>query len=243
VRNAIILGCGRSGTSMVAGLAASAGYFMGPDLHPPRKANPLGFFEGDFVKAINEDLLEQVVRPESSRTNRGSRWLETLPADVQIQPLPVVSARISRLVAREPFALKDPRFCYTLSAWRPHLPDATAYVCVFREPGRTVASILQECSEAPWLEHVRMSSIDAEALWVAMYRRVLDQHSQAGDWLFVHYDQILSGTGVVMLADHLRASVDGAIVTPALKRSEDRSVGPEAKTTYQKLCTRAGFHG
>ncbi len=68
----IVLGCGRSGTSLVAGLLASAGYFMGPRLHPPREANPTGFFEGEVVKDVNEALLDPLVEADG-RTHRGSR--------------------------------------------------------------------------------------------------------------------------------------------------------------------------
>ena len=45
VKNCLILGSGRSGTSMIAGILHKAGYFMGDNLYPPRSANPKGFFE------------------------------------------------------------------------------------------------------------------------------------------------------------------------------------------------------
>lgn len=41
--NIIILGSGRSGTSMMAGTLAKAGYFMGERLLPRNNANPKGF--------------------------------------------------------------------------------------------------------------------------------------------------------------------------------------------------------
>src|SRR5215203_1348762 len=92
-RNCIVLGSGRSGTSMVAGAIAAAGHFMGDDLHPARDANPKGFFEGPTVKDINEDLLAQVVSgplrwPASlltrGRTSPGSRWLARLPPHARV---------------------------------------------------------------------------------------------------------------------------------------------------------------
>jgi hypothetical protein len=54
MRDCIVLGSGRSGTSMVAGALAKAGYFMGDRLYPARDANPLGFFEAPEINSINE---------------------------------------------------------------------------------------------------------------------------------------------------------------------------------------------
>lgn len=226
---------------MVAGLLASAGYCMGPDLHPPREANPLGFFEGEVVKEINEDLLDPIVPAGTARTKWGSRWLETIDDSLEVACTPAIGRRISRLTARRPFALKDPRFCYTLPAWRAHLPEGTVFVCVFREPGRTVNSILKECRDAPWLLDIAMSPADAESLWIAMYRHVLNSHRNDGDWLFLHYDQVLDGAGVAELANHLCAALDPTSVQPSLKRSADGSVGRRAKGTYNELCALAGF--
>jgi hypothetical protein len=45
MKTCIILGSGQSGTSMVAGTLAGAGYFMGERLYRPRESNPRGFLE------------------------------------------------------------------------------------------------------------------------------------------------------------------------------------------------------
>jgi len=57
MKNCIILGSGRSGTSMLAGCLAKSGYFMGDNLYPAREANPKGFFEDPEINAINEMLI------------------------------------------------------------------------------------------------------------------------------------------------------------------------------------------
>jgi len=45
MKNIIILGSGRSGTSMVAGTLSNKNHFMGDDLlSPHEKSNPKGFF-------------------------------------------------------------------------------------------------------------------------------------------------------------------------------------------------------
>lgn len=174
------MGAGRSGTSTVAGVVAGAGYFMGDDLHAPRTANPKGFFEGPLVKAINEDLLAPVVPiappapAVSSIANApaGSRWLARVTPGTPVVATPEIAARISAAIARAPLAYKDPRFCYTLNAWRPLLPDDTVFVCVFREPTRTVNSTLKERREAPYLRYVHLTYASALELWTVMYRHV-----------------------------------------------------------------------
>ncbi|MGH7907869.1 MAG: hypothetical protein ACREP6_14695, partial [Candidatus Binataceae bacterium] len=135
-RNCLILGSGRSGTSLTAGLFAKAGYFMGEELYDEAAGdgNPKGFFEDREINLINEDLLGPVIKAYRHRTankifhrmrrrdlklREWQRWLATLPASACIGSSPKIERRIQRLAAREPFCFKDPRFSYTLGVWRP----------------------------------------------------------------------------------------------------------------------------
>jgi len=138
---------------MLAGVLSGAGFYMGSELlpidfggQPGRQTNPKGTFEDRSVNAINEDLLEPlfprwrlpVGRSWARRRTlqRGLRWASALPPSVEVRSRPDVDERIAEHVSHEPFCFKDPRFCYTLPAWRPHLRDAVL-LCVFREPERT----------------------------------------------------------------------------------------------------------
>jgi hypothetical protein len=235
---------------MVAGAIAAAGYFMGDDLHPAREANPKGFFEGPLVKGINEDLLAQVVKaplgwPGSlltrQRTSPGSRWLARLQPNCRVIADQRMLARIDKAVSRRPFAYKDPRFCYTLDAWRPRLPDDTVFVCVFREPMRTAFSLVKERSEAPYLSGLKLDYEHALELWDLMYRRVLVLARQ-GDWLFIHYDQFLDGSAYDRLDQHLSATVDRSFAEASLKRSTDAGTPSSSQmATYAALCERASY--
>lgn len=238
---------------MVAGLLAGSGYFFGDRLHTPRTANPKGFFEGETIKAINEDLLKPVVKSPpggparylfAHRTEYGSRWLSRVPVGVQCSPDAALVHRIQKEAARTPFAYKDPRFCYTLDAWRHYLPADTVFVCVFREPGRTVTSILKERAEAPYLSRLRLGRAAAIRLWTLMYRHVLEVHSKHGKWLFLHYEQVLGGFGIARLAQHVAATADPYFVDPSLKRSSELLVtDKEAVAVYERLCQRADYTG
>src|ERR1043165_10164717 len=90
MKNCLILGSGRSGTSMAAGSLAKAGYFMGENLIAARKSNPKGFFEDVEVNMINEELLGYVVPARKhllgieffpSRPVEGQRWLSCVPVE------------------------------------------------------------------------------------------------------------------------------------------------------------------
>src|SRR5690349_12501793 len=115
-RNCLILGSGRSGTSMLAGTLCGAGYYMGEHLVPANEANPKGFFEDDEINAINEALLAPLT--PRRRPAYGWRWLASVPVGTPFACPPELGQRIQAQTARAPFCFKDPRFCYTLPAWR-----------------------------------------------------------------------------------------------------------------------------
>ncbi len=235
---------------MVAGLLAGSGYFMGERLWPARGANPKGFYEDREVNLVNEALLAPLLarklpgilgRLQPRRRGRLQRWLALLPDEAEVAARPRLGSRIARLAARRPFCFKDPRFCYTLPAWRPHLGGG-GFVCVFRDPERTVRSIARELETARYLRTLRLDAAEIAAVWNAMYRRVLDQHRHEGDWLFVHYDQVISGSAPIAIEAFLDVRADRTFVEKRLQRSASSPLGlsPEVRATYEELCDRAG---
>jgi hypothetical protein len=239
VRNCIVLGSGRSGTSMVAGALVGQGYFMGHDLYiEPRGSNPKGFFEDRHINAINELLLAEV--PEAASFAFGQRWLACVPVGAEIRMTDELGSWIEDNVSRQPFAFKDPRFCYTLPAWVPFL-TSTVFVCVFREPARTARSIVTECRQAEYLRGVEMDFAAAVAVWRGAYSHVL-QHRRVGEWIFVHYEQLLDRSAFPRLEEALGARLDPSFVDPSLRRSTaDGAVGAKAATLYRELCRLAGY--
>jgi hypothetical protein len=250
----LIMGSGRSGTSLVAAMAQRAGYHLGDPLQPPNPGNPLGRFESFEVNAINEALLA----PALPRRQRGSRfgnlflshvpllnqrWLAAIPVDKTIAGTPALTARMVSLVERQPYCFKDPRFSYTLSAWQPILPE-TRFVCVFRHPAETAESILREHREEPALHSLAMDFDRAIQVWMLMYRHILEKHCHTGQWLFVHYQQMLSGDGVDRLAEFLGAMLDRSVIDPGLHRSRPTHPVPQRPLRlYAQLCALAGWAG
>lgn len=242
------MGAGRSGTSMVAGLLAKAGYFMGQDLFPGRDSNPKGFFEAPEINGINEELIQQSGTMDEALPRRwfsayhpkgGQRWLARLTPGARIHSTPPLNHRMACLVNQAPFCFKDPRFCYTLPAWRPHLKD-TVFICVFRDPVSTVNSIMKECAAMEYLHDLNMTFETALDVWKLMYQHVLATHRQSGDWLFIHYEQVISGDALDKISRLTSAHLDPEFPDSRLRRSHpDRHAGAAANRIYFELCQLA----
>lgn len=250
MRNCIILGSGRSGTSMVAGTLAKAGYFMGNHLIPARDGNPKGFFEDVEINKVNEEILAQVLpkRPRFigrwlflDRPLYGQRWLAQVPVGTKIPSHPQFSEKIKAIIQQKPFCFKDPRFCYTLPLWLPYLNDVV-FVCIFRDPVSTVKSIIKEVKHEPHLHHFSITPQQTLDIWRLMYSHILEIHQLEGEWLFLHYDQVLNGEGLEKLAAFTEASIDYSFPDTSLRRStQEQPIPKKTERLYQKLCQLAGY--
>jgi hypothetical protein len=251
LRSCLILGSGRSGTSMVAGSLHAAGYHMGDRLLPASPANPRGYFEDRAVNDLNEDLLLQAapLRPSGWRRRihprrlpYGYRWLAVVDLNARLAASAASRLAMTELVRRRPFCFKDPRFCYTLDLWRAALDDAV-FVCVFGEPARTATSMLAaRRQERRYLADVHISRRRSLRIWTSMYEHVLRKHRHHGQWQFVHYDQFLDGSAIPRLEALLETRIDAGFADVTLRRSSAQTRVPRrTATVYQQLCVLAGF--
>lgn len=252
MRNCIVLGSGRSGTSLTAGLLHGAGYHCGASLIEARDTNPRGFYEDHLVNFVNERIMAGGLglwrRPRWLHRLTGRRWygpgqlwLKAIEEPVHWRPDELCRLIIPALVANRPFAYKDPRFCYTLDAWRPWLGDCR-FVVVFRDPATTAASILREVTTEPWYRGLRYTAEDALALWTAMYRQVLDVHcTDPGNWFFVDYADLVSGAALPSLSRFLDVVIEPGFADPALRRSAPAPVPVPAAAAelHRRLGERA----
>lgn len=249
--NILIMGSGRSGTSMVAGSLAKAGYYMGSRFVPSRDTNPKGFFEDHEINDINETILKRVVphRPRyighilfRGRLGYMQKWLARVPLNVSMPSWPGIEKRIQCVVANVPFCFKDPRFSYTLPVWRPFLHN-TRFICVFRHPASTARSIVKEGRE-PYLRRLNIDYDTALAIWKWMYLHILRKHRQEDDWLFIHFDQMLTSSGLDRLEAFTGSPVDRDFPDPRLRRSSAESpVSSELGAIYNELCELATYSG
>jgi hypothetical protein len=225
---------------------------MGSNLNPANITNPKGQFEDREVNSINEEILAQVVasRPSHligkwlcrSRPETGQRWLARVPVGTPIPGSAVLEERIQRLVNNHPYCLKDPRFSYTLPVWKPFIGNAV-YMCVFRHPAVTVSSILKQKRSVPHLKNFSINAHQALKVWEMMYSHILENHVPAGgDWLFIHYNQLLDGSAYAALESHLRVKVNPGFADQRLSRSRPaRRVSQRCLDLYQQLNDVAAY--
>lgn len=256
MKNCLILGSGRSGTSMLAGILHQAGYFMGDRLHKPEESNPKGFFEWMEINSINETILANCLPPapveESLKGSvyhplgKNQKWLLSLPPEVNIHaahaPHPL-EERIKKTLAREPFSFKDPRFSYTLPVWAKYLKPGAVFICVFREPDITVNSILKECAARQYLSSLNIRRDSALDVWFNIYAHILYNHAPRYQPLvFVHYNQIFNGAAIPALARLLDAPLQTGFVDENLKRTLPGGYIPEpVSSLYRRLCHEASY--
>jgi hypothetical protein len=257
MHSCLILGSGRSGTSLLGGILHQSGYYMGERLYQPNESNPKGFFENKEINGINEAILSPYGGSPFSRTGsaaaekhspenpgRNQHWLLSIPPSTTVTlPDPSLAERITAALSREPFAFKDPRFSYTLPVWKEHLPEGARLLCVFRHPSVTVDSILKECGRREYLRDMSIDHRGAFGLWFNVYSHVL-KHFEAdrGPFLFVHYEQILDRSALVKLAGVLEAGLDKDFPDRGLNRSRAAFAVPDrVKVLYNTLCRLAEY--
>lgn len=248
MRNCIILGSGRSGTSLTAGLFAKSGYYMGDELLAARDANPKGFFESQEINNLNEEII-QLVTPQRIRFRRWSfprsrptdfqRWLSRIPLDTKMKTTPAIDKKIKEKVLQEPFCFKDPRFSYTLPVWIPLLKN-TVFIVVFRHPYSTMVSIEKECNNELYLKNLKISRDDIFEVWSLMYKHILRSYQndqQTNKWLFIHYEQILDKTALTLLYKLTSAKIDSGFIESKLYRNKvEYQVPHSCQSTYDELC-------
>jgi hypothetical protein len=240
---------------MLAGTLYRPGVYIGDDVMPPTEGNPRGYFESFDIQNLNEDILKQVLpkRPANAigdlffrkRPGNAQRWLAFLPPGSHIPSSPPIERAIESKVSREPFVLKDPRFCYTLPLWRRRAKNAVN-LCVFRHPHRTARSILREAETERYLKNLSISFGGALRVWRCMYTHVLETHRRQGDWLFLHYDQLFEEETL----DRIERFIDGPVNRSFPDRSVSRTrrdsidaldAGSPEAGIYRALCALAGY--
>jgi hypothetical protein len=238
---------------MLAGTLSRSGYFMGNELWPARNSNPKGFFEDKEINMINEDILDPIVPRRKKifgikffkgRPEYWDRWLTRIPLKIQIPPASTtIKDRIITAIEKTPYCFKDPRFSYTLPVWKPFLKN-DGYICVFREPANTAISILKECNDVPKLrESLNFSFHRALQLWILMYERILTYYDKCkSKWLFIHFDQLINGSGFERVREFTGTNPDQSFIDPMLRRSiSNKKIPRKINEVYNRLCKLAEF--
>lgn len=255
MRNVIILGTGRSGTSMVAATFRSSGAFMGDQLLPATPSNPNGYYEDRGINRLNDDLIRQVVgRPllgwkirqrvfPTIHTMSSAFFLAAPRKLREIQPTPDEVGRIRSFTERQPFCYKDPRFSVTLPTWLKYLSDDTGFIVVFRDPMRTVDSVLRDAKEQ-YEPPLPITSRWGYLYWLRTYSRLLAFSKMSCKWLFINYDAMIDGTARAGLTEFVGAPLDFSQIDRRTSRSSARDwpksgIALKCRSVYELLCKRA----
>lgn len=232
MRNLLVLGSGRCGTSLLAGLFRRT-HYAGEALLPPSPSNPHGYFEDRRLNELNDRLLLARMGWLSRRRHRDPRalWLATPGRLAAPRVSPEDEERLRRYGARRPFCYKDPRFSFTLEAWRPHLPEDTGFVVVFRDPESTADSVLRHAVE--YHPPLAPSRRRAHLAWRSHYERLWA--AADGRWLFVRFSELLSGRALPALEAFAETPLDRSLLDPRGSRGER----PSADPLYERLVARS----
>jgi len=140
----LVLGMHRSGTSALTALIESMGATIGApgELLPASPDNPRGFFERKDILAANRAIMQ----------HHHSNWYQVEQFDTPAPPLPAaIHAQMQQVIQalkpRAPYALKDPRFCFTLPYWLPYLENPVIVLAI-RHPA-AIADSLRRRNDMP----------------------------------------------------------------------------------------------
>jgi hypothetical protein len=92
------------------------------------------------------------------------------------------------------------------------------------------------------LHSINMNFRNALDIWTLMYRHILEIHMREGKWMFIHYNQLLSGEIFERLEAFTGSVVDRSFPEKKLSRSfSDRNVSIKSQRVYAQLCELAGY--
>ena len=162
-RAVLVLGAGRSGTSIVTRAMQAVGVELGSDFKPPSRKNPTGFFEDAALLKLSKRLRRTLgLRPDSLRLLDDSEW-----ASPKVMPFYAeFSATIKERFDDAPlWGFKYARTMRLLPFWErlfEQMDISPAYVMPIRNPlsvARSRAKLdahrgQQEHSDLEWLVNV-----------------------------------------------------------------------------------------
>lgn len=177
----LILGMHRSGTSLVSGIINKLGVFGGEEeiLNRSGEWNPKGYWEFRKLTQANNRILAALDR----RWDRVIGLDEALLEQYREQVSNVCDELVPTLDAFKKhgdWAVKDPRMCLLLPAWRAHLSNPLSIV-VIRNPVEVAISLKKRN---------QMPLIVGAALWEVHMKLAL-KYTQNMPRIFVDYNTLL----------------------------------------------------
>ena len=213
----VVLGSGRSGTSLLMQVLAALGMRVSEEMIEARRDNPRGFYEDAPIVRIQADLLRAL----------GAWPFHPLPADWLEAPCTRSAAADlatvlgQRLAGEGLWGFKDPRTATFLPLWRQVFAAMNVtprFVLALREPGSVIRSFMTA---------YQADAATAEAVWLARTRDAL-WHTGAACHI-VHYEDWFSRGEAVARRRARFTGLDparaGALPSGLLRPELDRAGG------------------
>jgi hypothetical protein len=212
----IVLGMHRSGTSMVAGLLHGDGICMGKAFRKVLPQNPLGFFEEESFRQLNDAFLLEAgytVKEWSAEFSETALKTDTLHEAVNL------IGQWNK--SNGSWGWKDPRTCLTISLWLKVLQSKgllrRTNIIVVNRSVSAVSKSLVARGDVNNISH-------GEALY-AMYHENLEkgilEYCERLRILRIDYEQLLDGPDFDRLQEFCGLEMDRAFIDRSLDHSSD----------------------
>jgi len=218
----LIMGCHRSGTSLLAGLLKNMGCHAGDSLYPANEYNERGYFESGPIVELNESLLASCKRSWDD--------VRSLPSKDGDEIVSIMSQNMAKQCFLQEFngastvVLKDPRISKLFHWWSTVFDDIGSNVfsiISIRDPLEVAAS-LQKRDGFPlgkglliYLSYL----LDAEFHTRGRARAVVDYKSTLADWrAMVAGLKSCPGLHLPILTPDLEQRID-SLVMPNLRHN------------------------
>ncbi|MBD3230821.1 MAG: hypothetical protein GF329_21770 [Candidatus Lokiarchaeota archaeon] len=145
----VILGMHRSGTSMVAGILARLGINMGNEISGKGLANPMGYYEDQKFKKLNDEILML----------SGGSWDNPPDEESIFQQQKLINKEIQNLLNNKKgiWGWKDPRTSLTIELYLPYLKKVFFLICHRSSPA--VAKSLKKRNNMSIEEGIKLREI------------------------------------------------------------------------------------
>lgn len=240
----LVVGSGRSGTSLTAGLLGRAGWCVPAPEVPANASNPRGFAEPQWLVDFHEGLLER-----SGLDNQDPRPSAWEVAD-RVSAKRVHKSRLRAWLKRQldtsnHLVLKDPRSGWFLPMHRDVATEigmTLGVITVLRPPAQALSS-----RQLAYGEGVGEAALSAA--WLNMTLRV-EERTRDVPRAFVAYEDVMrdwrssfeqasQALGLQVLVSHGDEAESNAFVDPQLRRASPSWEGLNVSRELARLCDSA----
>lgn len=135
MKNVIILGAGRTGSSFLAGLIAHKRFYINKKKIPSRGSYPDGDYENPDLIALNKKILKDSGYGFSKAMPEEAANIEAISQLAKYSSNHLYIDFLKKCEDKKPWLWKDPRLCYTIHFWDNLIcKDDINFILITRDP-------------------------------------------------------------------------------------------------------------